>query len=40
MTVCLSFLQTEMEEEEQMDMVDTKQQRTTTQRDVTGDNST
>ena len=40
MTVCLSFLQTEMEEEEQMDMVDTKQHRTTTQRDAAGDNST
>ena len=33
MTVCLSFLQTEMEEEQQMDMVNTSQPRTTIQRD-------
>ena len=40
MTVCLSFLQTEVEEEQQMDMVDTNQPLTTIQRDAAGNNST
>ena len=43
MTVCLSFLQTEMDEEQQIDMVDTNQPPRTTlaiQRDAAGNNST
>ena len=43
MMVCLSFLQTEMDEEQQIDMVDTKQPPRTTmaiQRDAAGNNST
>ena len=43
MTVCLSFIQTEMDEEQQIDIVDTKQPPRTTmaiQRDAAGNNST
>ena len=43
MMVCLSFLQTEMDEEQQIGMVDTKQPPRTTmaiQRDAAGNNST
>ena len=43
MTVCLSFLQTEMDEEQQIDMVGTNQPPRTTlaiQRDAAGNNST
>ena len=43
MIVCLSFLQTEMDEELQIDIVDTKQPPRTTmaiQRDAVGNNST
>ena len=43
MTVCLSFLQTEMDEEQQIDMVDTNQPPRTTmafRRDAAGNNST
>ena len=43
MTVCLSFIQTEMDEEQQIDIVDTKQPPRTTmaiQRDAAGNNFT
>ena len=43
MTICLSFLQTEMDKEQQIDMVDTNQPPRTTmaiQRDAAGNNST